>query len=190
MENQIRYFSNEKIDKMIVENTNPTNSLSIQIPFSYALKLVEINWNDILFAITNGFFDKNVAIDYSHILLEKGDSDDKIIDLAIQNSLETTTEEILKDYVLYFADKVTNKEETKEKILYVLLNLIFDNKSIFEDPLRAVEIVYSDFGFPKALKKLIRYIPNDDPTEISDEKLIYENWQEYLNNQKIRFSNR
>lgn len=188
MENQINYFTNERIDKIIIENTNPTNSLSIIIPFSYALNLVDINWNDILFAITNGFFDKSVAIEYALILIGKGENNQKIMDLAILNPCEITTEEILQDYVFDFANTVTDKETTKDKIMYVLLNLLFDNKGCFEDPLRAVEIVYNNFGFPKILKNLIRYIPNDDSTEVSCESKIYEKWKQYLNNQKIRFS--
>lgn len=188
MESQINYFTNEIIDKLVVESKNPVNSLSIQIPFSYALKLASINWNDILFAITNAYFDESVAVEYALLLLEKGENDNDIIDLAILNPSEITTEAMLHDYISSFAKKVVKKEEAKEKIMYILLNLIFENKSIFEDPLRAVEIVYSDFGYPKSLENLIRYIPDGNCTEIDGEKKIYENWENYLNSQKIRFS--
>ena len=48
---------NEIIDELIVNSTCPTNSLSIKIPVTYALRLVQINWADIMFAIENDYFD-------------------------------------------------------------------------------------------------------------------------------------
>jgi len=69
MEEQINYFTKELITQLTLERKNSMNSLSIQIPFIYSLNLIDINWNDILFAISNGYFNKKKVVDD---LLKKG----------------------------------------------------------------------------------------------------------------------
>ena len=69
---------------------------------------------------------------------------------------------------------------------YILLRLLFENKEKFEDPLRAVEIVYADFGFPKSVEKFVRYMPIEDGESIGAEQM-YKHWEDYLNSQKNRF---
>lgn len=189
MENQIKYFSNDLIDKMVIENNCPTNSLSIKIPFSYATNLVNINWNDILYAMENDYFDKASAVEYAVLLLVNGSSDERIIDLAGLNVHEITKEEILQKFVVKFAyrESSENKKEAKEKIMYILLNLLYENRGIFEDPLKAVEIVYDDFGFPKIIANFVRYMPIEK-NESGSETQMYEQWKNYLNNQKNRFA--
>lgn len=190
MENRIEYFTNDLIDKMVSESEFPMNSLSIQIPFSYALELVNINWNDILFAINNGYFNNASAIEYAIILLGKDEENEKILDLACINSSEITKEELLQEYVIELADTVPEreKEETKDKIMYVLLNLLFDNKNTFEDPLSAIEVVYDDFNFPKLIENFVRYMQIEKENSISIVKQYYNNWEKYLCSQKSRFS--
>ncbi len=110
MEGPIKYFSNNLVDRLVSESKVSTNSLSIQIPFSYAIKLVPISWNDVLFAIYNNYFDKNCAIEYACFLLDDKVVDENIIELATLNILEITKEELLKEYVEKFAHKETEKE--------------------------------------------------------------------------------
>lgn len=115
MEIQIKYFSNDLLDKLIVESSLSTNSLSIQIPFSYAAKLVTISWNDVLFAISNDYFNKNCAIEYACSLLANELVDENIIELAILNTLEVTKEELLQKFVAKLAYKETEKEKMESK---------------------------------------------------------------------------
>lgn len=189
MERRIKYFSNDLIDKTVLENNCPTNSLSIKIPFSYAANLVNLNWNDILYAMENEYFDKASAVEYAVLLLVNGSSDESIIDLAGLNVHEITKEEILQKFVVKFARRESseNKKEAKEKIMYILLNLLYENRDIFEDPLKAVEIVYDDFGFPKIIEGFVRYMPTEK-NESGSETQMYERWKDYLNNQKNRFA--
>jgi len=43
MEYQIKKLTDEQIDKLVLESKFPMNSLSIIIPYSYVLKLVNLN---------------------------------------------------------------------------------------------------------------------------------------------------
>lgn len=190
MENRIKYFTNDLIDKLVSESEFPMNSLSIQIPFSYALELVNINWNDILFAIHNGYFNNASAIEYAVILLGKDEENEKILDLACINHPKITKEELLQEYVIGLADTVPEKEkeETKDKIMYILLKLLFDNKNTFEDPLSAIEVIYEDFNFPKSVENFVRYMQIEKENSISIVKEYYNNWEKYLRSQKSRFN--
>lgn len=173
------------IDKLVLESKTPTNSLSIQIPFSYASELIKLNWNDILFAVRNGYFDKASALEYAVLLLDNDENNGKIIDLACLNPSDVTQEEILQ-FIVDFADKVPEnaKAETSDKIMYILLNQLFENKNIFEDPFRVIEIVYDDFNFPKSIENLIRYMSEDSFFTIEQLEI---NWIEYLCSQKIKY---
>lgn len=190
MEKRIKYFTNDLIDNLVSESEFPMNSLSIQISFSYASKLININWNDILFAINNGYFNNASAIEYAVILLGKDEENEKILDLACINSQEITKEELLQEYVIELADTVSEKEkeETKDKIMYVLLNLLFDNKNTFEDPLSAIEVIYDDFNFPKSIENFVRYMQIEEENSVSIVEMYYNNWEKYLCSQKSRFS--
>jgi len=191
MESQINKITNEELDLIALKNGRQKNSLSIQIPFSYALELVDINWNDILFSISNGYFNNESAIEYAILLLANDENDRKILDLACLNPSEITHETLIKEFLTDFANEVPEKikAETKDKILYVLLNLLFDDKNKFLDPLFVIEYIYDDFDFPKSIKKFVRYmLLEDDLNLISTTEKIYNNWKEYLHSQKLRFS--
>lgn len=189
MEKQINKITNKMIDSIALNNGNLQNSICIEIPLSYALELVNINWNDILFGISNGYFSNAAAIEYAIILLGEHNNEVKVLDLACLNLSEITKEALLLEYINELANGVSEKEkeETKDKIMYVLLRKIFDNKEIFENPLYVVELVYSDFDYPKLISNFVRYMPPDNPREYGI-KQIYKNWEEYLSSQKIRFN--
>ena len=99
MESQINKITNEELDLIALKNGRQKNSLSIQIPFSYALELVDINWNDILFSISNGYFNNESAIEYAILLLANDENDRKILDLACLNPSEITHETLIKEFL-------------------------------------------------------------------------------------------
>lgn len=74
MEYQIKKLTDKQIDKLILESKFPMNSLSIFIPYSYALKLVDLNWSDMLFAIENGYFTHQSAIEHAIAEIEKNEN--------------------------------------------------------------------------------------------------------------------
>ena len=74
MEFQIKKLSNEEIDIMSkngVLPVRPMNSLGIMISYEYFLKLVDLNWYDILFAIENGYLNVESAVEHALKVIEQ-----------------------------------------------------------------------------------------------------------------------
>lgn len=59
------------------------------------------------------------------------------------------------------ADSINDTtENAKNKLLYLVLSYLYDNRNRIEDFLCVVDIVYDDFGFPKIISKQIDYLHN------------------------------
>lgn len=189
MEKSINYYTNDIIDELIVNSKCNQNSLSIKVSLEYAMKLVKINWGDIMFAIKNNYFNIESAIEYAMCLMEKEECDYLTIDLACTKESELTKEELLENYINKFVMKITDEEriKSKDKILYILMNWLYDNRQLFENPFRVIEVLYDDFGFPEALKKVVSYVPSYKEFD-EEENLFYTHWREYLLLYKERFS--
>ena len=187
MEIKLGHFTNDLIDDLVMEGKTPGNSLSIHIPFSYAANLVALNWNDIFFAVLTEYFDKSAAVEYAVNLLCGGENSKSTVELAGINPDEIIKEELLQKIIVCGA-RTEEMETAKNKIMYVLLSLIFENKEVFEDSLRAIEIIYSDFGCPKAIEGLVRYMPAENKEAVCTEEQIYRDWEKYLSEQKHYFT--
>ena len=189
MEDQTSYFTKEFINKLVLESKVCMNSLSIQIPFAYAVKLVNLNWNDILFAINNEYFNYKSAIEYAIDLLDEKELDERIIELACLKPSEINKEEIIEKYVNELSNNSSKDERNiaQEKIMYILLSLLHDNIKDFEDPLQIIEIIYDDFNFPKSIENFVRYMQIEKENTVLVIEQYYENWEQYLAIQKSRF---
>lgn len=190
MEGQIKYFTNHLVNQLVLDSEIQMNSLGIRIPLSYALNLIELNWNDVLFAIQNEYFSKEIVIDYAINLVRNGRDDQEVIDIACLDADEITKEELLQDYIFKLANEVSeeDKEQTQEKLLYVLLCLLYEERSIFEDPLTAIEVVYDDFGCPPIMQGFVRYMQIENENTSATTERYYANWNKYLDNQRQKFA--
>ena len=94
-------------------------------------------------------------------------------------------EEIIENYINKFVERTTveERQEAKDKILYAVMNYLYENKQIFENPATVIEVVYDDFGFPESMKKVVSYIPSKNELD-KENNLFYNNWSEYLLQQR------
>ena len=191
MEYQIKKLTDKQIDKLILESKFPMNSLSIFIPYSYALKLVDLNWSDILFAIENGYFTHQSAIEHAIAEIEKNENySQAIFDLACLFPTQTIQVESIYPYIKELANLTCEqlKRQSKNKIMYVLLSWVFEHRENYSDPFKVVEIIYDDFGFPETISNFVRYMPSNQPNlgtvELNKERL-YRNWETYLDKQVV-----
>ncbi len=105
MEYQIKKLTDEQIDKLVLESKFPMNSLSIIIPYSYVLKLVNLNWHDILFAIENGYFAPKSAIEHAIAEIDKNENySQAIFDLACLSPSQTIQVESIYPYIQELAN--------------------------------------------------------------------------------------
>ena len=78
------------------------------------------------------------------------------------------------------------------KWLYILLKYIYENRAQIEDPLGAVEEVYTDFDYPIEIESFVRYMPSDDLIESnynSNVSKLMSKWLDFIKrNDKIYLS--
>ena len=186
MGKSIDKLTNKQIDQLILKSTHRMNSLGIRIPYSFFSESMKSNWHDILIAIENDYLSLESAIDHALKEMEENpDYSNEVFNLALISPGDISEYEEIHKNLATLAELVSDddRKKTKEKILFVLLKWIYENRASYEDPLWVVWIIYDDFGFPNALEKFVYYMSPLDPSLGFGEekiKLMYDNWQDYL----------
>lgn len=184
-------ISNKELTKRISESKLRMNTLGIELPYSYVAHRIKLNWFDVLFAIHTGYFSLESAIEHAGVELEKNEEGPQtVLDLVCLYPYEM---HLVHPYIKELASTATAEEKktAKDKILFVVLNWLFEHRQDYEDPLILVEIVYDDFGFPKSIENLVRYRPSGAPDLGSlelNQNRIFERWQNYISAESKRFS--
>ncbi len=176
------------MDRLVSKSEFEANSLCLMFPLSYAMNLVELNWNDIYFAYINGFINSFDVIYFANDAIEKGSTNEIVFDLAYLNANSITKEALIYDYFLKLI-KPNRDDETKDKLLYVILHFLYDKRNLFEDPFQAIEVVYADFSYPKKIQSFVRFMPfaKKSNSNLSEDERLNKNWKMYLQEQAIRY---
>lgn len=194
MEYLINYYTNDLLDKLVCEGRYSMNSLSLMIPLSYAVKLIDLNWNDIYFAFINGYINNSEVVDFAVMSLNSDDlqKDDEFLNLVCSSSNGVDSEGI----IIYLNNKIdkSTTDNSKEKFMYVVLSFLYDKRDYFEDVFRAIEVIYADFEYPKIMIPFVRYMSNNEKKffdfPVDESELLYLNWQKYIEEQKIYYNQR
>ena len=175
------------------------NSFNLYIPYDYFSSLVRLNWNDIFFGINHRYFTHKAAIEHASLELSNNldNSPQEVLELVLLTPKESIFPHSIHPYIDILVERVTEKEknETMDKMMYVILNWIFENKEQFIDLEKILELIYADFGYPESLRKIAGYAPKSwknffvykSLNETYEERL-FGNWTEFLAKEKIRFS--
>lgn len=156
------------------------NTLKIKIPLKFLLTSVNVTWDDIIFGVKNEYLVSLSVSEYAMYLLEKNDEDlqDEIINLAWGDKND------IDDYIYnYLRKSNVNTETVKDKFLYVLLKLVWENKNDYTDPLEVIEDLYADLGYPSEIDHLVRYMPMKHKDMGSIELNVaemYKDWEAFL----------
>lgn len=186
MEKSTNKLTNGQLDRLIIESTHSMNSLGIQIPYSYFNNLVKLNWYDILFAIQNAYLPFKSAIDHALKEIEENvHYHEVVLELAMLSPNDINLNYEIDKYIVQLAELVSDDDkcETNEKMLFCLLNWIFECQKEYDDPLRVVEIIYDDFEHPDLVRSFVRYEPSPYTVLNSQDENInrlYSNWKDYL----------
>lgn len=178
----------------INENKSKIESeLNLVIPYEYAMNLVDLNWNDILYAIEQGYFSAKDAVECAKTEISRGNVFHEVYDLAGLNPSIKDFDELVHEYVIDFSHRVPKKKkiDSEEKIMYVLLSWGFDHRDEYEDPLCFVEKIFENFDSPVAISEFTVNLPDNDDDSITIDQemdIFYENWSNYLLGQKLKFS--
>lgn len=184
MKKKSEKIKNEQLEQLLANNEYPNNSFNIQIFYEYALKKVKLNWNDILFGICNRYFEIDVAIEFARDQLEKISNESLVFELAILEPNKITRKELINKFLCNLADDVpkSQRENTKDKMMYVVLCGLFEEKELFEEPIMVIQTIYEDFEFPDSLSYIARHLYSDWSAEI-----IYKEIRKFLYKEKQKY---
>lgn len=144
----IKNLSSKEIDELVMNSTNPHNSMSIDIPILYIQNLIELTWSDICCFIKLEYCSKTIAIKHANDIIAEN-SDDLIYDLAICDQYDTDDFSFM-DKVIQLSNQESCevKQNAMRKVFYTVLNYLYDNREFIKEPIQVLDIVYDDFGFP------------------------------------------
>jgi len=183
---------NESYDEFYIKKNTSMNSLKIVFPYEYFSGLVKLNWYDVWLAIEHGFLNYKAAIDHAVKEIDVNSNKD------VQELTLLLFEKNIFPYSIHpnidqLADivPIEKKIQAKEKLLYAVLNWLFEQKYKYSDLQDAVDIIYADFDYPKSMAYLWRYTQHlskkystiQSPMERLNKELV-----EFLNKQKNNFN--
>lgn len=70
-------------------------------------------------------------------------------------------------------------EEAAQVWLFLALSWLWENRHNYSDPFEVVEMLYADFGYPDAIKDLVRYMPAPSGQAVGL-AAIDERWERWL----------
>jgi hypothetical protein len=78
----------------------------------------------------------------------------------------------------------------RDKWLYLVLAWVYEQQANFEEPLRTVEEIYADFGYPPHIASFVRYMPSDEPDlgRELNERRLYTKWKQYLDEASFSYA--
>lgn len=148
-----------------------------------------LTWQEMLFGIDNELLSPGAAVDFAARQLEVQDNaDPTLVELAGVCSGEPTRDLVEQ---LAAAEPRQGSEFMRRKWMYLVLAWIFEHKETYLDPLRAVEEVYADFGYPDVIVSFVRYMPVDEPSlgsREANESRLHDKWKRYLDGASDEFS--
>lgn len=183
-----RSVDSKHLDRLFIQGNNSMNSLNIILSYNYISNLINLNWYDVLFAIEHGFLSYKAAIDHAIKVIDENSSKD-VEELTLLHFEKNTFPYSIHSYIDKLASQVSNKYklQTKEKLLYVILNWLFENNDNYNDLQNEIDIVYADFNYPESMSNLCsftKHIPKRYNSIKSPIERLYIEWNIFLKREK------
>jgi len=180
----------DKVKKMFCENSYQMNTLKISYSYEFASREANLNWYDILFAIKNGYLHHHAAVEHATNELEiKDEYPQEVLDLAILSPEEIVFPHLIHPYIDVLAGMVDETEQlkAKDKIMYILLKWVYENKDSYDDPFDVTTHICDDFGFPESITYFAwKFSPmrKDFGSVEKNREHIYDNWKQFIDDQQ------
>lgn len=140
---------------------------------------VSLSAEDLAFGFERGLVHRHVVVDMATRSVESGSTDTVLVELAgLLRQHLSRVEDVLE--MLHDPKLVHDPRDSARKWLYLQLKAAFVIRQGFRDPLAVVEEIYSDFEYPPAIVRFVRYMPLAKGDEPGEDALLCR-WKEYLN---------
>lgn len=157
------------------------SALSYKISFEHARqKFKNFNWHDILFLLNMGYLENEAAIEYAKEMVGHGfEHEETLIELLLLSPIEVRVGVLVKEYVAKLASdiKESDKKKSLDKIIFLVLDWLYDHREQFENPLGVVWSIIEDFDYPETIVDIFAY----------EDEGIYLRWEKYLRDEAQRW---
>lgn len=161
--------------------------IRMSIPWSFVRQKAGMTWREILFGLEQELLSRDAPVDFATELLA-GDPPAEVMDLALLEKYESPTALVQK---LAENEPEMSLAAIRSKWLFLVLAWLWEHRNAESNPLRKVEEVYADFGYPPEIKDFVAYMPSDLPDlgsrRLNEEQLL-RLWKAYLDKQAKIFS--
>jgi hypothetical protein len=148
-----------------------------------------MTWRDVLFGLEQELLDPSAPVDFAVEQLAKAKEPvPELVELAGLDKQEQSRGLVES---LASREQGGSTEETQRKWLYLVLAWLLEHREELPDPLRAVEEVYADFGYPAEIASFVRYMPSNAPdlgSREQNEARLFARWLVYLEERQAAFA--
>ncbi len=180
------------VRKLVSESKNPLNPLNMVFTYEHVSNIVQLNWNDMLFAIENNFLACQSAIEHAlKIVQENENVPEEVWKLACMLQHEAEFTDVLQ-LVKRLATSQNNNDyfESREKFLFLSLNWVYEHWDNFDNPIEVIDILCDDKDYPDEVKNLCSFMPSSVPelyTSDSETKRLFDKLLQHLQTQRNRW---
>lgn len=152
----------------------------VMIPYEFVRSRTSVSWREVLFGLEEELLEPIAPEKRAIEALQGESSDANLVELADSSDRQDPRELVER---LAAGEQEQSLEEIRAKWLWLVLSWIFAHRDQYEDPLRKVEEVYADFGYPEQIAGFVRYMPSDVSSlagREANEAWLYEKWRNYI----------
>lgn len=134
-------------------------------------KQIWYDWKTIYVGIIQKFFEFKVISDYAVELMEKGEDDDFITELAWgvdSNDIQQVLFELKNHYFPDLEEDSSDYEIEEQKLRFVSLSELNETVTDTDDLLKKIAEFYGNNGYPEDMVEFINYMPQEVPTSKED----------------------
>jgi len=161
----------------------------LRIPHHFIQGRVPMTWRDVLFGLEQELLDPGAPVDFAleRLAREKAPVPE-LVELAGLDKREQS-----RSFVESLArlEQGEAPDAPRRKWLYLVLAWILEHRDDYPDPLRTVEEVYADFGYPSEIASFVRYMPSNAPdlgSRDQNEARLFARWLAYLEEHRAAFA--
>lgn len=148
---------------------------------------IQYDWKTIFVGVQENYFSKDVISDYAIELMEMGEDNSFVNELAwgVSNEeLDKVMLEIKTNYFPLFDDECPIFMEENRKLRFVCLSSIKERYKDCSELLNKIAEFYDNHHYPVDMVKFVNYMPQEVPTTKED---MINRFDEFLKSESIRY---
>ena len=161
--------------------------VKLSIPADFVAAHARLTWREVQYGIETQLLDPSTPVELAvRQLGHEDESSPELLELASLGPNDPFGDELK---ALAATEPVLDAEHAREKLLYLSLAWVYDNRASFDDPLQLVEMIYADFEYPADVATFVRYMPSDTPdlgSREANEQRLVDRWKAYLDDTSSR----